>query len=168
MMSVFEAAWVIARRDFMATVFSRSFVLFLVVPLLLFGVMIGVSIWIDDADASSSQPRIAVVVDTSTAEALAAARQRLADAMTPASQRREGRPNRSFPVLENVAPAENVPVQAQHLLADEEGGYSAVLSGTIERPVLTGPSRIDDILAQRIGLIVDDARRVAALEAAGR
>lgn len=168
MMSVLEASWVIARRDFMATVFSRSFVLFLVVPLLLFGVMIGVSIWIDDADASSSQPRIAVVADTATAQQLAAARQRLADAMTPASERREGRPNRSFPVLENVAPAENVPVQAQNLLADQEGGYSAVLSGTIERPVLTGPSRIDEVLAQRIGLIVDDARRVAALESAGR
>ena len=168
MMSVLEASWVIARRDFMATVFSRSFLLFLIVPLLLFAVSIGVSIWIDDADASSSQPRVAVVADTATAEALAAARLRLADALTPASERREGRPSRAFPVLENVRPAENVPVQAQHLLADEESGYSAVLSGTIERPVLTGPSRIDEMLAQRIALIIDDARRVAALDAAGQ
>ena len=168
MMSVLEASWVIARRDFMATVFSRSFVLFLIVPLLLFAVSIGVSIWIDDADAGSSQPRIAVVTDTATADALDAARRRLADALTPVSERRDGRPNRSFPVLERVQPAENVPVQARNLLADEEEAFSAVLSGTIERPVLTGPSRIDDSLAQRLGLLIDDARRAAALDASGR
>lgn len=168
MTGVLEAAWVIARRDFVATVYSRSFILFLVIPLALFAAMISVSIWIDDADASSSQPRVAVVADTDTAQALTAARQRLADALTPVSQRREGRQSRSFPVLEVVQPAENVAVQAQHLLADERGAYTAVLSGTIDRPVLAGPSRIDDSLAQRIGLIIDDARRVAALEAAGR
>lgn len=168
MMSVFEAAWVIARRDFVATVYSRSFVLFLVVPLLLFGAMLAVSIWVDDADASSSQPRIAVVGDTSTAQALTAARQRLADALTPPRERREGRQNRSFPILEVVQPAENVAAQAQRLLADEQGAYSAVLSGTLDRPVLTGPSRVDESLAQRIGLVIDDARRVAALEASGR
>ncbi|MGE0179795.1 MAG: ABC transporter permease [Sphingomonas sp.] len=168
MTGVLEAAWVIARRDFVATVYSRSFILFLIIPLLLFGALIAVSMWVDDADASSSQPRIAVVADTSTGRELMAARQRLADALTPASERGEGRQNRSFPVLEIVQPAENVAVQAQHLLADEAGAYSAVLSGSIERPVLTGPSRVDDSLAQRIGLIVEDARRVAALEAAGR
>ena len=37
MMSLLEAAWVIARRDFVATVYSRSFILFLLVPLLIFG-----------------------------------------------------------------------------------------------------------------------------------
>ena len=168
MTGVLEAAWVIARRDFVATVYSRSFILFLVIPLALFAAMISVSIWIDDADASSSQPRVAVVADTDTAQALTASRQRLADALTPVSERREGRQSRSFPILEVVQPAENVTVQAQHLLADERGAYTAVLSGTIDRPVLAGPSRIDDSLAQRIGLIIEDARRAAALEAAGR
>ena len=168
MMSVFEAAWVIARRDFVATVYSKSFILFLIIPLALFGAMIAASLWIDDAQSNSSQPKIAVVADTATGEALTAARGRLADAMTPVSERRDGRQSRSFPVLEMVAPAENVPVQAQRLLADEAGGYSAVLSGTLDRITLTGPSRIDDSLGQRIGLLVEDARRVAALEAAGR
>ena len=130
--------------------------------------MIGASLWIDDADANASQPRVAVVADSATAEALTAARQRLADALTPASERREGRQSRSFPILEIVQPAENVGPQAQRLLADESGSYSAVLSGTLERLTLTGPARIDDSLAQRIGLIVEDARRVAALAAAGR
>ena len=168
MTGVWEAALVIARRDFVATVYSKSFILFLIIPLALFAASISVSVWLDDADASSSQPRVAVVADTSPVEALTAARQRLADALTPVSERREGRQSRSFPVLEAVQPAENVAVQAQQLLADERGAYSAVLSGTLERPVLTGPDRIDDSLAQRIGLIVEDARRVEALAASGR
>lgn len=168
MTGVFEAAMVIARRDFTATVYSRSFVLFLIVPLLLFAVMISASLWIDDADANASQPRVAVVADTATGQALMAARQRLADALTPVSERREGRQSRSYPILEVVPPAENVGAQAERLLADESGSYSAVLSGSLERLTLTGPDRIDNSLAQRLGLIVEDARRVAALAAAGQ
>lgn len=168
MTGIFEAAWVIARRDFVATVYSRSFILFLIIPLALFAAMIAASVWLDDAQDNVSQPRIAVVADTDTGAALTAARRRLADALTPISERQGGRQSRSFPILETVAPAENVPNQAQRLLADEASGYSAVLSGTLDRITLTGPSRIDDSLGQRVGLIVDDARRVAALEAAGR
>jgi len=168
MTGVFEAALVIARRDFTATVYSRSFVLFLVVPLLLFAVMISASLWIDDADANASQPRVAVVADTATGQALMAARQRLADALTPASERREGRQSRSYPILEVVPPAENVGAQAERLLADESGSYSAVLSGSLERLTLTGPARIDNSLASRLDLIIQDAQRVAALAAAGR
>lgn len=168
MTGVLEAAWVIARRDFIATVYSRSFVLFLIVPVLLFSVMISASLWIDDADANAAQPRVAVVADTATGQTLMAARQRLADALTPADERREGRQSRSYPILEIIQPAEHVGPQAQRLLADESGSYSAVLSGTLERLTLTGPARIDNSLAQRLGLIVEDARRVAALAAVGR
>ena len=71
----------------------------------------------------------------------------------------------AFPLLRYVAPAENVPVQARRLLADENQSYSAVVSGTLERPVLTGPERVDASLGRRIQLIVDEARRTAALEA---
>src|SRR6185503_3871989 len=46
------------------------------------------------------------------------------------------------------------------------GGYSAVLSGTIDRPVLTGPTKADGYVARRVQLLVDDARRMAALRAA--
>jgi ABC-2 type transport system permease protein len=49
------------------------------------------------------------------------------------------------------------------LLADEHGGYSAVLSGTLDRPVLTGPLKADGYVAHRLQLLIDDARRAAAL-----
>ena len=43
MSNVFDAAWVIARRDFVATVWSRTFLLFLLAPIIAigFGVLIG-------------------------------------------------------------------------------------------------------------------------------
>jgi ABC-2 type transport system permease protein len=157
MMSVFEAAWVIARRDFIATVYSRSFILFLMVPLIVFGVSLLVGRWVDEAERASSQPVVALIADSATVQGLTAARARLV----------EGTSERAFPVLRAVAPAENVPVQAGRLLADEAGGYSAALSGTLDHPVLTGPNKINDSVGARLALIVDEARRAAALGRAG-
>ena len=53
-----------------------------------------------------------------------------------------GTSDQVFPILRSVAPAENVTVQAQRLLADEESAYSAVFSGTIDRPVIAGPDAV--------------------------
>ena len=157
MMSVFEAAWVIARRDFVATVYSRTFIIFLVIPLLVFAaaVMVGNAV---EERASAQGPQVAVVADSATVDALNDARARLVAATS----------ERSFPVLRAVPPAENVAVQAGRLLADDETGYSAVFSGTLDRPVLTGPAKIEGFVGKRMGLIISDARRVAALQAAGR
>ena len=158
MMSVFEAAWVIARRDFIASVYSRSFILFLIAPLLMLGVVVAFTQMADRSDRARNQPVVAVVADSATGEALAEARASLV----------AGTAEEAFPVLRNVAPAENVPVQAQALLADEEQGYSGVFSGTLERPVLTGPAKIDEWVGGRLQLILDQARRVTALRAAGQ
>jgi len=157
MMSLFEAAWVIARRDFVASVFSRFFVLFLLAPLLLFGFM-GFFIYAAEAqDRAASHPVVAVVADSATTAALDATRARLVASTS----------DQAFPILRPVPPAENVAIQAQRLLADEEGGYSAVLSGTLQRPVLTGPTRVDEFVGRRLQLVVDEARRSAALDGAG-
>ena len=155
MTNMFEAAWVIARRDFIATVYSRSFILFLVVPLVIFGAAFLVGQAAEDR--STSQPAVAVVADSATVEALAAARARLV----------AGTAEEAFPTLRPVAPAENVGVQAGRLLADEAAGLSAVFSGTLERPVLTGPSKVDESVGRRMQLVVDEARRAAALNRAG-
>lgn len=158
MMSVFEAAWVIARRDFIATVYSRSFILFLLAPMLMVVFVLGFSRATGEAERAKGLPVVAVVTDSATAEALAEARAALV----------AGTNEQAFPALRNVAPAENVRVQARALLADQEQGYSGVLSGTLERPLLTGPARIDEWVGARLQLMVDQARHRAALEAAGR
>jgi ABC-2 type transport system permease protein len=156
MMSVLEAAWVIARRDFVAQVFSKTFILFLLAPLILFGFAFMFGSMADAQDQASAQPTVAVVADSATVDALAQSRLRLV----------AGTSEQSFPILRNVAPAENVAIQARALLADESGSYSAVLSGTIDRPVLTGPTKADELVARRLQLLVEDARRSAALNAA--
>ncbi len=157
MMSLFESAWVIARRDFIATVYSRSFVFFLLIPLVVFGAALLTSQLTGESQRNEGQPVVAIVADSATVQALDAARLRLVQSI----------PERVIPRFRTVAPAENVGVQAQRLLADEGLGYSAVLSGTIERPVLTGPARVDESVGERLQLVIDDARRTAALSNAG-
>jgi ABC-2 type transport system permease protein len=153
MMGLFEAAWVIARRDFIATVYSRSFILFLIAPLIVAGSAIMISQAAEDNERVASQPVVALLADTATVEALGAARDRLA----------AGTSDQIFPILRRVAPAENIPVQAGRLLADDAAGYSAVFSGTLDHPVVTGPNKINESVGTRLQLVVDDARRTAAL-----
>ncbi len=154
-MNLWESAWVIARRDFVASVFSRFFILFLLAPIALIGFMIFFNVATERQDRAASQPVVAVVTDSVTATALAQTRARLAG--------NAGEQN--FPILRNVDPAENVPAQARELLADESGNYTAVLSGTLDRPVLTGPMR-SEFATRRMQLLVDESRRTAALEGA--
>ena len=156
MMSLWEAVWVIARRDFTATVYSRTFILFLLAPLILFGFVIFVSQMSARREALALQPVVAVVADSATTQAIMDARQRLV----------VGTSDQAFPILRAVDPAEHVDVQAGQLLADMRGNYSAVLSGTLDRPVLTGPRRADGFVGQRIQLIVDEARQASAIAAA--
>lgn len=151
-MNLWESAWVIARRDFVASVFSRFFILFLLAPLVLMGFMIFFNIATERQDRAASQPVVAVVTDSATATALEQARARLVG----------GTGEQTFPILRRVDPAEDVAAQAQALLADEGGNYSAVFSGTLDRPVLTGPMR-SEFTTRRMQLLVDDSRRSAAL-----
>lgn len=155
-MSLFESVWVIARRDFVASVFSRFFVLFLLAPLLLLGFMIFFNIATNAQDRAATQPVVAIVADSATAEALVRARERLAANTS----------EQTFPTLSIVQPAENVPAQARNLLADVAGNYSAVLSGTLDRPVLTGPRGASDFVGKRMQLLVEESRRTAALDGA--
>lgn len=157
MMSLFEASWVIARRDFVASVFSRSFILFLLAPLVIFAFALFFGNMADSAERGANRPVVALVADSATVDAINEARARLA----------AGTSEEAFPILRRVAPAENIEIQARALLADEDESYSAVLSGTIERPLLTGPASVDNNGGRRIQLIVEEARRTAAIEAAG-
>jgi ABC-2 type transport system permease protein len=154
-MNLWESAWVIARRDFVASVFSRFFILFLLAPVALIGFMIFFNVATERQDRAASQPVVAVVTDTATSQALNQARVHLV----------AGTSEQSFPILRYVDPAENVPAQAQTLLADENGNYTAVFSGTLDQPVLTGPMR-SDFTTRRMQLLVDESRRTAALQGA--
>jgi len=155
-MKLWESAWVIARRDFVASVFSRFFILFLLAPVVLFGFMIFFSLATDAQDRAASQPVVAVVTDTATSTALNQTRARLVASTS----------EQSFPILRYVDPAADVPAQAQALIADEAGNFSGVFSGTLAQPVLTGPMRTSDFVGRRMQLLVEESRRTAALDGA--
>jgi ABC-2 type transport system permease protein len=140
MIGMLEAAWVIARRDFVASVFSRSFIFFLVTPLLVLAASAGFGYLAARAESEASHPKVAVATDNATAQALQEARARLTSRMA----------ERSFPL--------------RQLLADEEARLSAVVSGTLAAPVLSGPSRIDDFVTNRMALLFDEARQHQALQ----
>lgn len=155
MTSILQATWVIARRDFLATVYTRSFILFMLTPLVVvgFSFLIG---FVSARSASDGIPVVAVTTDSATAQALQQARARI---VAQSSER-------ELPILRVMDPAEDVAGQARILIADEEQGLSAVFSGTLERPVLAGPERIDEFVGRRMALIVEHAQRSQALQGA--
>ncbi|GAA4024795.1 hypothetical protein GCM10022280_27110 [Sphingomonas swuensis] len=118
------AAFVIGRRDYGATVFSKTFLLFLLGPLfpillvLLFGT-IGARA-ADDVE----QPRVAIAAPSSLFAAYAAAAEEL-DSLP-------GQPG--LPLLERVDPA----TDPERLLQAPNSRYSAVLTFPAGRPHLTG------------------------------
>lgn len=147
-----QSVFVIARRDFMATVYARSFILFLITPILVVGFMILAGL-VQAGNRANETPRVAVAADSGTVQALSDARTRLA-ALTSET---------AMPLLITVAPAQDVRTQARALIADQETGYSAVFRGTLDQPVLSGPERIDEFVGKRMTLIVEEAQRSRGL-----
>ena len=127
-LSLFSAAWVVARRDFMALLFSRSFIFFLLGPL--FPVVVaslanGVGNHVRD---TAQQPQLGVAMTAADVDAMLGARKTLSNEL--------GDVVPPMLVLRRLAPGEAfAPRQA---LGRREGNVAAVLSGTPARPVLTG------------------------------
>ncbi len=127
-LSRFEAAWVIARRDFIAVLFSRAFLFFLIGPL--FPVIVG-----GLAGSIGSQvKRDAVVIDVGIAmsaednAALLEARDRL-----------EPQLRRALPVLSIVPESQSDPeFDAFTFMEDRKGNYAALVTGTLEAPEVIG------------------------------
>ena len=78
MSRIFSSALVIARRDFVATVWTRSFIIFLLAPLVIFGFSMMAGQMAGRADRDATQPIVAVALDQASFAALDRARTRLA------------------------------------------------------------------------------------------
>ena len=128
-LSLVAAAAVIARRDFTAILFSRVFFFFLLGPLfpIIVGALaggIGSSL-----DSSAGEPEIAVAMSASDEARLFAAHKALRAQLGPA-----------MPQIREVAQVpEGETYDARALLARRDSNIAAVLSGTLEHPVLTAP-----------------------------
>lgn len=157
MTKLFESAWVIARRDFMATVLSRAFILFMLAPVFLMVLSALASTSMNRADREALRTTVALLTDSPTATALERARSDLV----------AGTSEMSFPVLQRVDPAENVEAHARELLASEESGFSGALAGTLDRPVLIAPASADGAFVPELKLLIERARTAERLTGAG-
>jgi ABC-2 type transport system permease protein len=143
-----RSAWVIGRRDFTATVFSKAFIFFLIGPL--FPVLLGAMFGGIGARVASQaeQPRVAVIASASEFAKLAAARSQLGDAMG----------DRPGVELVSVAPAGDPQAQVASLLASRRHSVVAVLSSPFDQPHLTGAVDRDGTIAGQVGLLLGAAR----------
>ena len=152
MMRFLRSAFVIARRDFTATVLSKTFIFFLLAPLfpLLFGGTFG-SISARIA-SQSAKPVIAVVSSQQDFDRLSEARDELAQAL--------GQDN--APKIIHYAPEPNAAAQVRKLLASTNPPIRAVLTGGLQRPHLTGPIATDGNTSGQLRLLISNARVSAA------
>jgi ABC-2 type transport system permease protein len=145
---LFRSAWVIGRRDFTATVFSKAFIFFLIGPL--FPVLLGAMFGGIGARVASQaeQPRVAVVASDADFAKLAAARTQLGDALG----------DRPTVELVEVPPEPDQVRQVRDLLDSRSHSVVAVLTGGFDRPHLTGAVDEDGMVAGQLRLLLSAAR----------
>lgn len=134
-LSTLAAAFVVARRDFAAILFSRSFIFFLLGPLfpLLVGGLAG-SIG-EQHGKSIERPQLGVAMSTSDTDAMVAARLELAD--------RLGGSVPELVVVRKLQPGE--PFDPAAAMGSKQANLAAIVTGTLKNPVLNGPiDRIED------------------------
>jgi ABC-2 type transport system permease protein len=133
-LTMLQAAFVVARRDFQAILFSRTFFFFLLGPLFP-AIIMGISFGLGSMNAERQvAPTIAVQMGEKDTLRLQKARDKLARELG------EWR----VPALSIIEPDPNgVPLDVNEVLADTQGRYGAVLTGTLKEPVLTAtPDRL--------------------------
>ena len=152
MTHLLRSAFVIGRRDFTSTVFSKAFIFFLIGPLfpvLLGGVFGGIGARVA---SQADQPRVAVVAPHSDYARLESARSQLHEALD----------DRPVVDLVEVAPEGDLQRQTQALLASKERSVVAVLTGGLANPHLTGSIEPDGMIAGQMNLLLSAARATPA------
>ena len=145
-----RAAFVIARRDFSATVLSKTFLLFLLGPL--FPILLGMGmVGIGAQVGNNRPPPVAVISSQQDFELLTSARERLSPMVTV----------EPLVELRYFRPEPDVAAQRTKLLSSEQDPVMAVLDGGLVAPHLSGTVTPRERTARQIGLFIDEARRMA-------
>ena len=127
-LSTLQAALVVARRDFGAILFSRTFFFFLLGPL--FPVIVGIAAGSvkQETEQAAARPVLGVVMAPRDADAMIAAGAALRPEL--------GYNAPDMAVVKKLQPGETI--DAAQALKDSQGNLAAVLTGTIAKPQLTG------------------------------
>jgi ABC-2 type transport system permease protein len=147
MMRRLRSAFVIARRDFSATVLSKTFLFFLLGPL--FPLLLGGAFGSIGARVASrtERPVVAVVMNRGNAAQVAAARARLA----------QGLGDEAVVSLIYYDPEPDMAKLQKRLLRKNDPPIQAVISGWLGDPQVAGDIRPDDPTARQLSLILHDA-----------
>jgi len=157
MMGFLRSAFVIGRRDFVATVYTRTFIIFLVSPLLMIGLSFVFGNVLGQSAQQNTRPAVAVIADQAGFAPIKLAY----DRVTPAFG--EGR----LPELVRADPDYDPELQTQTLLRSRDKRIVAVLVGGLDRPILTGSLVEDDRIHRQLKAVLDEARQQQALKRAG-
>jgi ABC-2 type transport system permease protein len=157
MNSFIHSAFVIGRRDFIATVYSKTFLLFLLGPLLIIGLSIVLGNATERMARDDLKARVAVIAGEAEFTPMAEARERL----NPSFGERE------LPELVRVEPDYVLDAQVQELLAAKDKRILGVLTGGLARPKLTGAVSETGAIRNQVGLILKEATQQGALARAG-
>lgn len=144
MREIARAALVIARRDFTAVVLSRTFILFLLGPML--PILIGMVFagFTEKISSTDLRPVVGIAMSQNETARIVRAHDRLTDRMGP----------KALPRLRAV-PMTPAP-RAQ--LARPDSAVVAILSGSVAHPVLTGKAEDLDALQGDFSLIASAAQ----------
>lgn len=146
-LSTVAAAWVVARRDFVAILFSRAFFFFLLGPL--FPVIVGLLAGsvAERVQRTTDEPALGIVMRAGDADAMVQARWRLAASL-----------GESVPQIVILhSPAADEASDPRAVLDRNRASVSAILSGTPQRPVLTGPKERIERWRGPVALIAGEA-----------
>ncbi|MDE1917131.1 MAG: ABC transporter permease [Sphingomonadales bacterium] len=129
-LSLLAAAMVIARRDFVAILWSRSFIFFLLGPLfpLVVGAMAG-SIG-SRVETSTDAPQLGIAMEGPALDAMLTAQAALGPRIDGALP--------DLAIVRRLKPGEKTDPAAL-LRATPERNLAAIVSGTLTHPILTGP-----------------------------
>jgi len=150
-LSMLQAAWVVARRDFMTILFSRAFIFFLLgplFPLVVGGLAGGIGNRVESAAAT---PEIGIAMQAADVDRMVAARETVAGQLGQAVPK--------IAVLRRLAPGETF--DAAGVLERREGNLAAVLTGTPAAPVLTATGERLQWWSGIVGVIAATAERSA-------
>jgi ABC-2 type transport system permease protein len=149
MIDILRAAFVIARRDFTAIVFSKTFIFFLLGPL--FPLLIGMAFGGLGKKISSDSLRPVIGIAMPVAEVARMERARIAliERLGP----------EALPELKRLSPTADPAVQ----LARQNVGVVAIVSGTVDHPLLTGKAEDIAMLKGDVSLIASAAEAGAQL-----
>lgn len=145
-LSIWQAAYVVARRDFVAILFSRAFLFFLLGPL--FPILVGgLAGGIGSSVAEQSVSReIGVAMSPADTAAMVAAGQRLQTDLGPV-----------MPTFVAVPGADNPGFDARATLEDKRADFAAIVAGTLAAPRLVGPEHQVAMWSGRVGLVAASA-----------